>query len=83
MRIDENGNTVTELGTLTADSPEDHYNCRWVLRQCVERRLWRRSGGIRGMLGRKYRGRGTLSYLGYDDLSGKLSGSVCEGFPAV
>ena len=28
MRIDENGNTVTELGTLTADSPEDHYNCR-------------------------------------------------------
>lgn len=28
MKIDENGNTVTELGTLTADSEEDHLNCR-------------------------------------------------------
>lgn len=28
MKIDENGNTVTELGTLTADSETDHLNCR-------------------------------------------------------
>ena len=28
MKIDENGNTVTELGTLTAESQEDHLNCR-------------------------------------------------------
>lgn len=28
MKIDENGNTITELGTLTAESEEDNLNCR-------------------------------------------------------
>lgn len=28
MKIDENGNTITEIGTLTAEDEEDHLNCR-------------------------------------------------------
>lgn len=28
MKIDENGNTITEIGMLTAEDEEDHLNCR-------------------------------------------------------